>query len=114
MGRVLCESALLEAFRDRSRPKWGERVTHLDHAAVWRAAVVAVGRMGSAPCDEDVAAANAMGETLSAAAMVLAATLASPSQGAKIVAALSAIQVNGFLTTCVTRLSRGRLITVVV
>ena len=51
--------------------------------------------------------------TLSTAAVMLAATLASASHGAKIVAALSAVKADGFLTTCATRLSRGRLMTVV-
>ena len=110
------DPSLVAAVRDASRPVTASgsgialRAVD-DHPAVWRASVVALGLLGITPVVEDWGVAKTAGE-YDRAAVILAATLASPSG---VVHALPSMGSDGGRTASVAirRLGLGRLMTVI-
>lgn len=118
LGRVVRDADVVGAVREASRPAMvhdADRAHVMeDHPAVWRAAVVALGLLGIAPSEQDWGIARLSAE-YDRAAVILAATLASPSGAAD--ALTRSLATGGSAGQTVAkagrRLALGRLMTVV-
>lgn len=124
LGRIVRDPHALRAVVDQCRPADVPDATavlhavvvpqHGTHPSVWRAGVVALGLLGTAPTEADVRAGG--GSVREATAVLLAALLASPQAAHAVADRLTEAAAPGVATLALTamrRLQLGRLLTVV-